>query len=1033
MNAAILHLSDLHLKDNTIIEPKKIESIRGALGSWKSEFGDLKHCFIIISGDIAWSGKSCEYKMAIDFLADLEGQIKAPLQFEQVAYIVVPGNHDCNFKLATPLRGCVIEHMKKTGSILTDNETIDLLTSVQKDYFDFQASVSSRPLLAGREKLYYEECFDLNEYKIKFRCYNTAWMSELSADQGQLAFPLDLIPKPSEDSAVVCAVFHHPYNWFEANNGREFKKHIINCSDIVLTGHEHDPYIYTVSGIKGEFNEYMEGGVLHAPDSSHSSFNCQIVNLKDEVTKRLQCSWDGKLYSTIHASGWDPLVKNKSLTGGFKISPEFRGQLDDLGIAFSHRRKNQLRLSDVFIYPQLKETRLSNKKNEVPYYTISSEKVIEFVKGNNRLVIVGANRAGKTCLLKAVYSDFTNEGYAPVLIDGATISSAKSEKITQLLYDSFCKQYSAESLEEYKQFPFEKKCILIDDFDKSSLNQQGKAAFLDSLQSLSDRIVIAGTDLVEFEEFISEGGRATLSYTRCEISELGYELRYKLIEKWVSLGQEHTVDPLALENSVKFNESMINALMSTKLLPSNPFVILAILQTIDASIPLDTISGAYGQLYEIIITGVLAKASNGAHDLRAKNNFLSEMAYQMFKSREHSISEDRIREIDNIFFDKRDIRTHPLRWIDELVSVDILSCRNRQYSFKYPYLFHFYVGRYISQNLRNSSEETDMRAQLDLMSRNVFRDEYANIIIFLCHLSKDPLIHDSILSNAQVILKEVPPCSLTKDISFITDSHPQEPEVVISDHIPGETRLEMRKARDQMEEQVGEPKTELEIKDVETIDELNPILQLNLAFKTIQIMGQILRDFPSDYGKEEKQKLAEECYALGLRSLGFLIGIIRENLEDIRHDLGNIIRERKGIDDKLQIVDWVDKLLFMIILSFSFGIIKRISLAAGSEELQETYKRLLGTSPEPSVSLIDLSIKLDHFRDIPQEEIKRLYKSFEGNPLSLTLLRFLVIDNMFMYRWAFHVRQGTLAVLQIKSQDPRMIESAAKKLPRENK
>jgi hypothetical protein len=55
----------------------------------------------------------------------------------------------------------------------------------------------------------------------------------------------------------------------------------------------------------------------------------------------------------------------------------------------------------------------------------------------------------------------------------------------------------------------------------------------------------------------------------------------------------------------------------------------------------------------------------------------------------------------------------------------------------------------------------------------------------------------------------------------------------------------------------------------ESVDEkIEEILQHNAAFKTIQILGQVLKNFTGSLRGGPKRQLMEECYGLGLRVLG---------------------------------------------------------------------------------------------------------------------------------------------------------------------
>ena len=62
MKVLFLHLSDAHFKNNTYYAEKIINAQVQALNS----IGGFNACFLMFSGDLAFSGKKNEYKKSIE-------------------------------------------------------------------------------------------------------------------------------------------------------------------------------------------------------------------------------------------------------------------------------------------------------------------------------------------------------------------------------------------------------------------------------------------------------------------------------------------------------------------------------------------------------------------------------------------------------------------------------------------------------------------------------------------------------------------------------------------------------------------------------------------------------------------------------------------------------------------------------------------------------------------------------------------------------------------------------------------------------
>ncbi|GAH12825.1 unnamed protein product, partial [marine sediment metagenome] len=61
MKLLLLHISDIHFfqGENQILNKKK-----AIVDVLKNYFSDVKHCVIVVTGDIAFSGKKIEYEQA---------------------------------------------------------------------------------------------------------------------------------------------------------------------------------------------------------------------------------------------------------------------------------------------------------------------------------------------------------------------------------------------------------------------------------------------------------------------------------------------------------------------------------------------------------------------------------------------------------------------------------------------------------------------------------------------------------------------------------------------------------------------------------------------------------------------------------------------------------------------------------------------------------------------------------------------------------------------------------------------------------
>jgi 3',5'-cyclic AMP phosphodiesterase CpdA len=107
MNIGILHLTDLHLKASENFIFNRIDRIRDAL---KIDFVSLERIYLVLTGDIVDKGVQLGYSHAKKFLLELKSKLESINNKSVVKFIIVPGNHDCNFEYDNVLAPQIAGH-----------------------------------------------------------------------------------------------------------------------------------------------------------------------------------------------------------------------------------------------------------------------------------------------------------------------------------------------------------------------------------------------------------------------------------------------------------------------------------------------------------------------------------------------------------------------------------------------------------------------------------------------------------------------------------------------------------------------------------------------------------------------------------------------------------------------------------------------------------------------------------------------------------------------------------------------------------
>ena len=1149
MKAVLLQISDMHLRrgDNPVLS--RVEAIQGAV---RGSAHDASVIFVVMTGDVAFGGSSSEYALAHQFFDELKASLLTLRSGIRVEEIFIPGNHDCLLKPPNVLRDYLLKSIRTNieAPYHLDGELTTECLKVQDEFFKFRATrlssattklrttdaINSLPrslqteapsevqttsdqqplptlqdlLLQGADRLFYRHTFQLynggQQYQLRFDCYNTAWMSQVHEQSGQLFLPLGLartfssnrdnisavridqtdadgltnaFDRPEHEVAsrtefgddITVSLFHHPYGWLDPNNARAFRKEVESLSDIIMTGHEHVAEQYQKRPLEGGSSEYFEGAVLQETMSSESGFNMLLLDFTTRRRKIVLFTWNDDLYIPIREGDWEPLAPaQQRSTNRFENTDQFADYLSDVGANFTHPAKPRLALEDVFVYPDCDERiYVQDGKRETLLSIVPGDKLLGYVLENRKVLFLGADLSGRTCLAKQLYADLQKKGLVPLLLEGKNIRNPDPSAIERLITDAVTSQYGANLVERFKQKAPQQRVLLLDNFHAARLNTRGQNFALEALGQWAEHILVFVDNLWDFRSVTHEGEdvASLLQFKHCEIRELGIQGRGRIIEKWFELGREFTTQSSDLDVRIKNAEHLVSTLLSKSLLPAYPLFILTILQQYETHSTLDTATGSYGYYFEVLITTSLQNRSKQIH-LDMLYPVLSRIAYRLFDKRQKSLSEDELEEVVEEYRQEYQVGFSSEEMRRVLQEARMIY-RNSEgaYLFPYKYIGYYFVARYIRDNLDAEAHQATLHAQVAKMTRQLYVEDHANIIIFLVYLTKNRATIAAIIAQAKSLFAEYEPCDMTTHVAFASRLSSAPIQLQLPDGSEKERRDEQRAALDEsyrvreerlreeeepeldesesdpllsdvadslskVEEVEPDKGKQIEIRNDSEDKELDDLLKFNAALKTLQIMGQILRSFPGTLHGELKIEIARESYLLGLRALHRLLNLFEGNIDLFREQFAEAVVSEELLpadteEQQQELRERANDWLYHLMLAMSYSFLKRISYAVGSEYLKETYKRIVSSGESVSINLIDVSIKLDHFAIFPTSEVLALHERLEKQVFADTILRRMVYDYLYSYTIDYRLRQSICSKLNIKANSPKMLTQGNKK------
>ena len=309
MRIVLLQLSDIHVRsgrDSVLSRAVKVkEACHGAAPSASA-------CIIVLSGDIAFSGQDAEYDAAYSFFDELRTDLLSLPAMEVVEFVAVPGNHDCDFTHESDVRRYLLENIDALyeSDIRPASDRTRAILEVQNNFFRFEAKLTKGKEIDVDERLNFGHLVKIGNFSIKFQCYNTAWLSRKEEIRSKLFLPDEAIEPISAEANLCVSVFHHPYNWLDANNYRVLRDSIEGTSDLVFTGHEHMAGGGTIERFSGEHLHYLEAPALQGDAGDlDSGFNLLVIDVETGEQRVDQFHWNGDYYATKESNAWAAVIR----------------------------------------------------------------------------------------------------------------------------------------------------------------------------------------------------------------------------------------------------------------------------------------------------------------------------------------------------------------------------------------------------------------------------------------------------------------------------------------------------------------------------------------------------------------------------------------------------------------------------------------------------------------------------------------------------------------------------------------------------
>jgi formylglycine-generating enzyme required for sulfatase activity/energy-coupling factor transporter ATP-binding protein EcfA2 len=504
----ILHISDLHIKaddtfDRSVVLDPLLSRISEDLDS------GMRPELLIVTGDIAYSGKADEYKLAKIFLDKLLNGVKLPGE----RLFIVPGNHEIDRSKYRPKDVPSYDDISELNIELENKEFRDDLLRGMNDYFNL-AEMNYPHLKSRHGRLVPFATTYTTEAgkKIGLIGLNSAWMCRRSPDREEIAIGEYQVKKAIEEiqtegrHELIIYIFHHPLEWLWPKDMKVGRAEFKNDS-IILCEHLHDAEGGYVKDLNEKSLYQFYAGAAYAKSTFDSNrfqyvtvdFEKNSIRIDFRKFVRGENKWclngekgkDGTAWFSRMESGSKTFGagsdKGKETSFLLEIPNAYRDHLiENCGYMDIDKLREktdvtQVGLPEIFIplyaYPP---GRAGSKKGITEGLMREEEKAVEIedlVASSEYLLIEGHAGSGKTTLLRHLCYCLARElrykgldGVLPLLIfmkdlkaffDAHADANASAETAEALLEYSFQPSKNGLDIHTIRSFVNAGKAILI--------------------------------------------------------------------------------------------------------------------------------------------------------------------------------------------------------------------------------------------------------------------------------------------------------------------------------------------------------------------------------------------------------------------------------------------------------------------------------------------------------------------------------------------------------------------------------------------
>lgn len=683
-------------------------------------------------------------------------------------------------------------------------------------------------------------------------------------------------------------------------------------------------------------------------------------------------------------------------------------------LAVSGSEHLDLKLEDVYVDLELNDQR-DNDKDAQPIQ--GAELVSKLINGE-RLLLSGDSQSGKTSLCKNICFQLFEQCHFPVYVSG---KEAYQGDATTLVDRITRTQYT-----DYGCIDRRRVILIFDDFHKCKhfakfLTKLPKCCsvllVLDDVYSLNLKNTV---ELKEYHPFMIQPLRA--------------RKRNELIKKWLIANEKdanYSHGPFdnykSHDRLVSHVETTLGKMFGRGLIPAYPFYILSILITSEtAAKPLNQEISSQGYCYQVLLYAVLWRVGVRNHQMDMYVNFLTELAYMLFKKcGTKKCSDDDLTEFVKKYTQKFNVPVSVKQIFDNLERARVFGADGLgYYDFRYPYLKYYFIAKYMAENY----DECD--TDFEHVFSHLGNSANAYIAIFVAHHERSVHYIDRIIEKAAQAFSGVVGCYLSDADMKAFD---EQSKMIVKAALPA---LNNNPDEEREKLLVAKEKTENVQADMSPVDEEIADRELRdfvISIRLCQVLGQILKIRPSSIPCEAQKKMIRGIIDVYARILRTFFDTFKDKeaqdsiIDYISNALGTRINKARDTNRAKKIRNMAERIFWNLNFATTYGLMIHCIYAIGSSELVNVIRATcLDRTDAPLMMIIPYVVEILFKKKVDVDGMRKIFPKLPETVKNM--LRFVVAYYCRTHHVLYSERQQLEQLFDLKPTLP-MFHKAQEVIP----